>query len=406
MNQNRPRGETDNCRWRLMRYCQGQGLDIGCGNTKIRMDAIGVDLYHPNGDVSLDARDLSKYPDNHFDYIYSSHLLEELENTEATLRGWLKIIKDGGYLVLYQADKDLYYPLGDPNCNRSHKHHFDWESLWNVFKTIGGVDLIHHGRYPERNEWSFELVVKKNVTGIKDEPIEPEGISFLIPSRNRPQGIETLSMSIDQNTADPRNIEIIFGIDDTDTASKSKIDELKTKLRLEIRYEIMKPWPDNKVHLSNLWNQCYKVSKYPIVGYFGDDVIFQTPGWDIEVRKEFAKDKVILLNCNDVHVQRGKQATLFFTHKISHEAIGYYLCERFRRWYSDTLMEHIFRYAGKFKYREDIVTEHLHPDAFPDRIDETYSRMESLKGNDHLQWNSAQTRSEVVKFGTLLKNIK
>jgi hypothetical protein len=106
-----------------------------------------------------------------------------------------------------------------------------------------------------------------------------------------------------------------------------------------------------------------------------------------------------------VHVQRGKQATLFFTHKTVHEQIGYYLSEKFRRWYSDTLLEQIFRYAGKYKYREDIITEHMHPDAFPERADDTYKRMESLKGNDHIQWRSAHTQEEIAKFGALLKNL-
>ena len=38
----RPRGETDNCRNRLLKYCDGQGLDLGCGNVKIKIDAIGI----------------------------------------------------------------------------------------------------------------------------------------------------------------------------------------------------------------------------------------------------------------------------------------------------------------------------------------------------------------------------
>ena len=408
MLQNKPVGETDNCRWRLTRYCQGQGLDIGCGNVKIKPDAIGIDLYNPNADMKMDARDMSKYPEGHFDYIYSSHLLEEIENTEMTLIGWLRILKDGGTLILYQADKDLYFPIGDQRCNPNHKHHFDWESLWAVFQRIGGIELVHHGRYAEKGEWSFEMVVKKNLTGKKEETKtdEPEGISFLVPTRKRPKGMEDLVISIDQVTKDPRNIEIIFGINEDDKESIAKIDDLKTKVRIDIRYEIMKPWPDNKVHLSHLWNQCYKVSKYTILGYFGDDVLFHTPGWDEEVRKAFAKDKAILLNCNDVHVQRGKQATLFFTHKAVHEKMGFYLSERFRRWYADTLLEQIYRYAGKYVYREDIITEHLHPDAFPERADETYKRMDSLKVNDKIAWDNQATHDEILKYGKMIKEFK
>lgn len=154
-------GETDHCRHRLIKYCNGQGLDLGCGKTRIKVDAIGVDLYSDLGDISMDAREL-KYPDNFFDYVYSSHLLEELENTEATLKEWLRIVKPNGNIVLYQADKNTYYPLGDPRCNTAHKHHFDHKDLWAIFEKIGGVELIHSAN-PVNNEWSFELVVRKKV---------------------------------------------------------------------------------------------------------------------------------------------------------------------------------------------------------------------------------------------------
>ena len=52
----RPLGETDHCRGRLLRYCAGQGLDLGCGAVKIKPEAIGVDLHHAGGDMRRDAR--------------------------------------------------------------------------------------------------------------------------------------------------------------------------------------------------------------------------------------------------------------------------------------------------------------------------------------------------------------
>jgi SAM-dependent methyltransferase len=155
------KGEVDHCRYRLMKYCKGQGLDLGCGRSKIRVDAIGIDLYSPLADMNCDARLLEQYPDEHFDYVFSSHLLEEIENTQAVLREWLRVIKVGGHIVLYQADIELYYPLGHELCNRNHLHHFDWKSLWEILKGLGNTELIHHGRHPDNKEWSFELVVKK-----------------------------------------------------------------------------------------------------------------------------------------------------------------------------------------------------------------------------------------------------
>ena len=63
----KPKGETDHCRNRLLKYCKGQGLDLGCGMTKIRPNAIGIDLLSPLADMRTDARLLPCYPDEHFD---------------------------------------------------------------------------------------------------------------------------------------------------------------------------------------------------------------------------------------------------------------------------------------------------------------------------------------------------
>jgi len=406
---NKPKGETNLCRGRLLKYCMGQGLDLGCGNVKIKPEAIGIDALSPFADMSIDARLMPCYKDGHWDFIFSSHLLEEIENTEATLREWLRIVKNGGHIVLYQADKEYYYPLGAPGCNPNHRHHFSWEELWAIFEKIGGVELIHHARYPNEphKERSFELVVKKmGGEEVKEvEPEEFEGISILVPTLNRPQGIKDFSTSVDSMTKDPNEIEIVFGIHEEDTASKEMIDSLNPELKINIRSEIIKSHEDGKVHLSYLWNQLYELAKYPIVGYFGDDVLFKTPGWDIEVKREFALDKTIMVSCNDVHVQKGKVATLFFTHKNVHDKFGFYLNPKFRRWYMDTYWDMIFKHAGKLHYRQDIVTEHLHPDEFPERRDATYEAMEGGKDNDRRLWMAKENKEEVKTNIEILKGM-
>ena len=410
LNQNvdsKPKGETDLCRNRLLKYCKGQGLDLGCGNVKIKNEAIGIDLLSPYADMRLDARLMPFYNDEFFDYIFSSHLLEEIENTEATLREWLRILKKGGYIVLYQADRDYYYPLDDPRCNQKHIHHFVWKDLWEIFEKIGNVELTHHDRYSKDpyNEWSFELVIQK--MGDKKKDLNgDEGISILVPTLNRPENIEKFTYSIDKTTSEPNKVEIVFGIHDDDKISAEKIEEIKSKIKIKIRPVYIKRHGDNKIHLSFLWNQIYEEASFPIVGYFGDDVLFHTEGWDKEVREEFAKDKAVMVCCNDVHIQKGKTATLFFTHKTVHDVFGFYLPMKFRRWYADTYWDVIFRNAGKYHYREDIVTEHLHPDIFQEQKDDVYKAMEVFKAADKQIWHSEENKNELLTHIETLKNFK
>lgn len=404
------RAEVDHCRPRILKYCRGQGLDLGCGNVKIKPDAIGIDLMETEAmDMKLDARMLSQYPDGHFDFVFSSHLLEELANTEATLKEWLRIIKDGGYLVLYQVDSEYYYPLGHPNCNPHHKHHFSWESLWEKFKEIGaGVELVHHQRYaPEPyQEWSFELVVRKHENGepVKKDEADKEAIALLIPTLHRPDSMKKFAQAVEATTAKKDLVEIVFGVHADDEASLKAIEELK-ECSIPARGEVIEKFQDGRVHLSFLWNQLYKATSAPIVGFFGDDVIFHTPGWDQEVRDEFHKEKNIMVSCNDVHIHRGRTSTLFFTHRTVHDKVGYYLNENFRRWYVDTFWDEAFKQVGKLHYREDLITEHLSPDVFKERTDDTYRNMEDHKGQDRVNWTSAPNHQEIARVASIIKEM-
>jgi len=386
-----------------MKYCQGQGLDIGCGVSKIRSDSIGIDLMSPLADMNIDARNLSDFPSGHFDYIFSGHLLEEIEDTENILREWIRVLKPDGYLVLYQADREYYYPIGHELCNKKHKHHFLWEDLWGIFEKIGGMKLIHHARHSlQENEWSFDLVVQKTENKTKEMEENVEGISILVPTFKRPENIENFTLSVDGTTSDPRNIEIVFGVHEEDKESIKKIKELKTKI--EIRYKLILNHPEG-VHLAYLWNQVYEKAKYQILGYFGDDVLFRTPGWDREIRKEFAKDRIVMVSCNDVHVKKGSTATLFFTHKTVHEKVGFYLNPKYRRWYTDTFWNDVFRKAGKIHYREDIVMEHLAPDVFKEKRDEIYNRMEKFKKSDQIIWCTPESQKEIETISQIVKNL-
>jgi len=247
-----------------MKYCRGQGLDLGCGFSKIRIDAIGIDINNSAADMNCDAQLLEQYPKNCFNYIFSSHLLEEIDNTEATLREWLRVIKPNGNIVLYQADKNLYYPIGHPLCNNKHKHHFSWEDLWEIFKRIGGVKLVHHGLHTENKEWSFELVVKKTVDD-KEMPMTGEGISILIPTYNRPHNMETFAISVDRTAKYPESIEIVFGVHEDDRGSIDKAIELQSKCNIKIRYELINRFPDGKINLSYLRKPNYFAPTDPII---------------------------------------------------------------------------------------------------------------------------------------------
>lgn len=101
-------GETSKAKKRRLRegffikYCRGKGLDIGFGGDLLTLNCKGWDK--KNGDAQY----LMRIEGCSFDFVYSSHLLEHLENPGLALKIWYKAVKPGGYLILYIPERNLY----------------------------------------------------------------------------------------------------------------------------------------------------------------------------------------------------------------------------------------------------------------------------------------------------------
>lgn len=127
------KSETAKVRNLVLPFCNGYGCDIGFGGDKIRKDAIGIDLPSPYASTGSDKIDIAcdvmketiPVADNSFDYVYSSHLIEDFEDTLQGLNEFIRILKPGGNLVLVFPDQ-IKYELtckrtGQP-LNQYHKH--------------------------------------------------------------------------------------------------------------------------------------------------------------------------------------------------------------------------------------------------------------------------------------------
>ncbi|MBI4091586.1 MAG: class I SAM-dependent methyltransferase [Candidatus Levybacteria bacterium] len=102
------------------KYCRGQGLDVGYGGDVIVPGCRGWDIEH--GDAHL----LAGVPDAEFDFVYSSHLLEHLADPTLALRNWWRVVKPGGYLLLYVPERNLAERKKTlpSDLSLDHKHYF------------------------------------------------------------------------------------------------------------------------------------------------------------------------------------------------------------------------------------------------------------------------------------------
>jgi len=120
------RMETSKARGRRVRegfferYCRGIGLDIGYGGDLLAPNCRPWDIEHG------DALHLRPLKDASFDFIYSSHTLEHMPDPSLALKNWWRVLKLGGYLILYIPYRDLYEKKRElpSRWNPDHKFYF------------------------------------------------------------------------------------------------------------------------------------------------------------------------------------------------------------------------------------------------------------------------------------------
>lgn len=199
-----PQGnEAAKVRYDIVPYTRGVVLDLGCGPFKAFPHFIGVDNGHHDAafgwqsrpDIVVDtcARLAGKMtlgatealgllpegavyvpdytytvPDGSCDAVFSSHLLEHMEDPAAALEEWWRVLKVGGFLVLYLPDEDLYPRVGEPGANPDHKFNLSRAIVAAWMKRLPGWSLLENEQRAEGREYSFLQVYQKRDDGVHD----------------------------------------------------------------------------------------------------------------------------------------------------------------------------------------------------------------------------------------------
>lgn len=129
------------------RFCIGKGLDIGGFSYSVFPGAVPVNI------VVEDQWDAYYLPNDKYDYIFSSHTLEHLENYITALLYWKEHLKSDGVLFLYLPHPSMTYWL--PQNNRRHVHIFHPADIHALLIDLGFKDVLS----TERDlYWSFSVV--------------------------------------------------------------------------------------------------------------------------------------------------------------------------------------------------------------------------------------------------------
>ena len=166
--------ETAAARSVLAPFCVGMGLDIGFGGTAITPGAICFDMpqmYCPSLEghrqhLRGDARHLPFICDGAFDFIYSSHLLEDFtyEQLIGIIMEWRRILAYGGVLVVNCPDQQRFLAhcaATGQSINANHKEQdFNLQHFKDrVLVLSGGWQVVFQN--PKVDPYSWYLAARK-----------------------------------------------------------------------------------------------------------------------------------------------------------------------------------------------------------------------------------------------------
>jgi SAM-dependent methyltransferase len=116
----------------------GKGIDIGCGNSPMTANCVQFD--QKDGD----ANHITEYIKDKFNWVFSSHVLEHMNDPYQAIQEWFKLVAPEGRLIVTVPDEDLYEQGMFPSkYNKDHKWTFtiSKEKSWSP-KSVNIKDLV------------------------------------------------------------------------------------------------------------------------------------------------------------------------------------------------------------------------------------------------------------------------
>jgi hypothetical protein len=212
------------------------------------------------------------------------------------------------------------------------------------------------------------------------------------------------------------NVILVLGVDEDDPA-RSYYNYIENNVPF---VQIIEFKNDGKfLGLSTMWNNMAQQIDADIYAMIGDDMIFKTQDWDLEIINEFSEpncpsDKIIMVHCNDGMRGPGNKYTNvaplcvnFFIHKNYINITNYFVEPFIENTHHDTWVQIIFDSLKRTRYRHDILIKHLHYSESDGKMDDVSTNIEQMRTNI---WNNnsftveynQQISDEIKKLNTFI----
>lgn len=215
-------------------------------------------------------------------------------------------------------------------------------------------------------------------------------ISILLPSRGRPDNIRRLHHSLEQTTKGKWQLLVRLDRDDPLLGNYPDGFELN---------RLTNVIGDRRL-LSELWNELVPYVSGDIVMHGGDDITFNTKGWDEQIKAAFPADGIAVVHGNDLSTNSAKISTHSFVTPKWVKALGYLCPPYFSSDYNDLWLTEIADALDRRIYLDDVIIEHHHPAFGKAELDQTHrERIERGQADevDKIWADTADQRAEDVE---------
>lgn len=130
-------------------------LNLGCGKD-LKKDYVNLDIVDYGGNQIHDINTFPyPFPDNHFDEIYASHVLEHIDNFNKTITELYRILKPDGLMIVFAPFFLNTKYFGDPD----HKIPFSIRTFDN-YEYIGSRKLKFYEKWKLNHRTNYETGVQ------------------------------------------------------------------------------------------------------------------------------------------------------------------------------------------------------------------------------------------------------
>lgn len=183
----------------------------------------------------------------------------------------------------------------------------------------------------------------------------------LTPTRGRPQNALRLANAIRETAVDAK---VWFLVDHDDP----KFAEYANVLQDEFWYQVNGPQRFGPI--LNFYAP-RAAAESPFVAFLGDDHLPSTPGWDTRLIESLGGRPGVAYG-NDLH-QGVKLPTAVVMSSEIVNTLGYMVPRPLVHLYVDNFWKTLGESLGNLAYLDDVIIEHLHPDAGKASSDEVYA---------------------------------